>query len=76
MQWTSRASEVKIIWLLSIMAVIFSDLLANKPPFLNSVNKNPLTWGSRANSEDRTRDLTITNRLLYQLSYVGAICGG
>jgi hypothetical protein len=26
----------------------------------------------RANREDRTLDLTITNRLLYQLSYVGA----
>jgi hypothetical protein len=25
----------------------------------------------KANSGNRTRDLTITNRLLYQLSYVG-----
>ena len=27
----------------------------------------------QANRGDRTLDLTITNRLLYQLSYVGAV---
>ncbi len=36
--------------------------------------KTPVFGGLRANSGDRTRDLTITNRLLYQLSYVGAAC--
>ena len=45
-------------------------LLAQQVP-KTCVSTNSTTWANGAGAKIRTRDLMITNQLLYQLSYAG-----